>query len=121
MPLNKNLLVPKSIVFCVCYLDKKYKMLVKELIDSVKDVGEEPQEWMPTQLMDLPSHLLHSIISKVGYRHQKVLRRVSKDMRQLHNDYILHHHETVVRAHRKKSEESIEDQNTRTMLQVSFI
>ncbi|KAH8319395.1 hypothetical protein KR067_006808, partial [Drosophila pandora] len=82
---------------------------------------EEPQERMPTRLMDLPSHLLHSIISKVGYRHQKLLRRVSKDMRQLHNAYILHHHETVVRTHRKNSEESVEIQKTRTMLQVSFI
>ncbi|EDV39728.1 uncharacterized protein Dana_GF10166 [Drosophila ananassae] len=93
-------------------------MLVKEPIDSSKDVGrEEPQERMPTQLMDLPSHLLHSIISKVGYRHQKLLRRVSKDMRQLHNAYILHHHETVVRTHRKKCEESVDIQKTRTMLQ----
>ncbi|KAH8327698.1 hypothetical protein KR074_010808, partial [Drosophila pseudoananassae] len=69
------------------------------------------------KLMDLPSHILQRIFSKLDYCHQKYLRNTSQDMRKLHTDHMLHQHKIFVRDHQAKSEESEEAQRATTMLE----
>ncbi|XP_034483597.1 uncharacterized protein LOC117788823 isoform X2 [Drosophila innubila] len=46
----------------------------------------------PVRLLDLPLGPLHLIFSKVPLEKQKLLRNVSKEMRDEHNDFILHNY-----------------------------
>ncbi|KAL7733264.1 hypothetical protein ACLKA6_004769 [Drosophila palustris] len=48
----------------------------------------------PVRLMDLPLGPLHLIFSKVPLESQKLLRNVSKEMRDEHTDYVLHHYKS---------------------------
>ncbi|KAH8245948.1 hypothetical protein KR026_000361 [Drosophila bipectinata] len=78
---------------------------------------DEEQEQPKLKLMDLPINIIQSIISKVDYHHQKYLRNVSQDLRELHTDHMLRHHQIFVRAHQAKSEESEEALRASTMLE----
>lgn len=67
--------------------------------DNEKDLEQDAKRLRielkrPVRLMDLPLGPLHLIFSKVPLESQKLLRNVSKEMRDEHNDFVLHHYKT---------------------------
>ncbi|XP_016983644.1 uncharacterized protein LOC108047799 [Drosophila rhopaloa] len=70
------------------------------------------------KLLDLPVNVLDKVMSHLDHRHHQLWRDASEDMKQVHNDYIIHMHKCFEVAHRETPMESDRLRSVRTMLQI---
>lgn len=64
---------------------------------------------IPVRLLDLPVGPLHMIFSKLPLESQKLLRNISKEMRDEHNDFVLHNYKLFSHQLRKIKENDNEE------------
>jgi len=75
----------------------------------------------PVRLLDLPFGPLHLIFSKVALEKQKLLRNVSKEMRDEHNDFILHNYKAFNNKLSKIKEHDNVDHNVLKVSEILYL